>query len=91
MSAGLRIDAEQMTRSRMSYYTDLALVSMLDDTIIPAPPDQQLPITGIPAGHWINFVTWARDGVHLAFTLRSAGTAGLLRPGSSLLLCNYEQ
>ena len=59
----------------MSYYTDLALVSMLEDTVIPAPPEHQLPITGIPDGHWINFVTWARDGTHLAFTLRSAGAA----------------
>ena len=72
-SAGLRIDAEQMTRSRMSYYTSLALVSMLDDTIIPAPPEQQLPISGIAPGHWINFVTWSHDGATLAFTLRSAG------------------
>ena len=73
---GLRIDAEQMARSRMSYYTSLALVSMADDTIIPAPPEQQLPISGIAPGHWINFVTWSHDGATLAFTLRSAGAPG---------------
>ena len=66
-----------MTRSRMSYYTSLALVSMLEDTIIPAPPEHQLPITGITPGHWINFVTWSRDGATLAFTLRSAGVQQL--------------
>jgi len=73
---GLRIDAEQMTRSRMSHYTSLALVSMADDTVIPAPPEQQLPISGIAPGHWINFVTWSHDGTTLAFTLRSAGAQG---------------
>ena len=57
----------------MSHYTSLALVSMLEDTIIPAPPEQQLPISGIAPGHWINFVTWSHDGATLAFTLRSAG------------------
>ncbi len=57
----------------MSHYTSLALVSMADDTIIPAPPEQQLRISGIAPGHWINFVTWSHDGATLAFTLRSAG------------------
>ena len=57
----------------MSYYTALSLVTMGDATTIPAPPDQQLQVTGIPAGHWINFVTWAKDGRTIAFTTRSAG------------------
>ena len=60
----------------MSHYTSLALVSMLEDTVIPAPPEQQLPISGIAPGHWINFVTWSHDGATLAFTLRSAGVHG---------------
>lgn len=66
----------------MSYYTGLSLVTMGPGTTIPAPPDQQLQVTGIPAGLWINFVTWAKDGNTIAFTTRSAGGEGRAAAGA---------
>ena len=73
--AGLRIDPEQVSRSRMSYYTQLALIKVTDDITIPVPPEQQLVITGVPPGRWLNFPSWSRDGTKFAFTVRSAGEA----------------
>lgn len=80
----MRIDAEQYAGSRMSYYTALSLVAMGPETSIPAPPEQQLQVTGIPAGLWINFVTWAKDGKSIAFTTRSAGGGGGTGRGFSM-------
>ncbi|KAK9828809.1 hypothetical protein WJX72_002171 [[Myrmecia] bisecta] len=73
--AGLRIDAEQWSRSRMGYNTGLALFDMTDDLVLPPPEGTQTRIHGIPEGYWINYVTWSDDSRWLAFTLRSTGAA----------------
>lgn len=78
--AGIRIDAEQFSRSRMSYYTGLSIVP--SDTLVPAPPEAMMEVTGYPAGAWLNYVTWSPDGTYIAFTTRSPGG-----PGASLLAC----
>ena len=75
----------------MSYYTGLSLVSMREGVTIPAPADQQLQVTGIPAGHWINYVTWAKDGRTIAFTTRSAGvTTAVCIPGHTTVLISQK-
>lgn len=72
--AGIRIDAEQFSRSRMSYYTGLSIVP--SDTLVPAPPEAMMEVTGYPAGAWLNYVTWSPDGTYIAFTTRSPGGPG---------------
>jgi hypothetical protein len=45
--------------------------------VAPLPVGQQpgvpRPITGIPAGSWLNFVSWSPSGSRLAFTVRGSG------------------
>jgi Tol biopolymer transport system component len=67
----VRIDAEQFSRSRMSYYTGLSIVP--SDVLVPAPPEAMMEVTGYPAGAWLNYVTWSPDGSYIAFTTRSPG------------------
>ena len=74
--AGLRIDPQLNASSRMSHYTGLSLAQMTDSLVLPAPLEATLPITGFPQGMWINLVSWAQDGRHIAFTVRSPGEAG---------------
>ncbi|CAL5225819.1 g8598 [Coccomyxa viridis] len=74
--AGLRIDPDMTSGSRMSYYTGLTIVDMTDDLVLPAPRDATTPITGYPEGFWINLVSWSPDGKHIAFTVRSPGQPG---------------
>ncbi|KAK9816189.1 hypothetical protein WJX74_001254 [Apatococcus lobatus] len=69
--AGLRLDASMWSRSRMGYYTGLALVDMTDDLLVPAPSEKETRITGYPEGSWLNYVVWSDDSRHLAFTIRS--------------------
>ena len=73
LPAGLRIDPEMNSGSRMSYYTGLFLVDMTDDLVLPAPREATTPITGYPEGFWLNLVSWSPDGKHIAFTVRSPG------------------
>jgi hypothetical protein len=70
---GLRIDTELRARSRMGYYVGLSLADNSDDLVLPAPEARLRHIHGIPRNMWLNYVTWARDSAHIAFTLRSAG------------------
>eukprot|EP00884_Botryococcus_braunii_P016557 jgi/Botrbrau1/3585/Bobra.0078s0037.1 len=74
--AGLRIDEEMNSRSRMSYYTGMALVDMTEDLVLPASASLETPITGYPEGFWINLVSWSRDSRHITFTVRSPGGPG---------------
>eukprot|EP00882_Tetradesmus_deserticola_P024797 GHRQ01027123.1.p1 GENE.GHRQ01027123.1~~GHRQ01027123.1.p1 ORF type:complete len:247 (+),score=80.74 GHRQ01027123.1:456-1196(+) len=69
--AGVRIDAEQHSRSRMSYYTGLSIVP--SDVLVPAAPEAMLELRGYPEGSWLNYVTWSPDGSFIAFTTRSPG------------------
>ncbi len=73
MRAGLRIDPQLNASSRMSHYTGLSLVRMSDSLVLPAPLEDTLQISGLPPGMWINLVSWAQDGRHVAFTVRSPG------------------
>ncbi|KAK3243801.1 hypothetical protein CYMTET_46564 [Cymbomonas tetramitiformis] len=70
--AGLRIDPEQNSRSRMGHYIGLGLGQMPANS----PPKDEKPFTGIPEGALLNFVNWAPDGRHIAFTVRSSGDDG---------------
>lgn len=75
--AGLRLDPDQYTRSRMGYYTAAAFTPFTDTLVLPATDEQTLmKVTGIPPGMWMNYVTWSPDSDKVAFTLRSAGGPG---------------
>jgi dipeptidyl aminopeptidase/acylaminoacyl peptidase len=77
--AGVRVDPQLFGRSRTSYYTSMTIAPFSEALVLPLrgkPPGAgTVPITGIPAGMWINYASWAPDGAALAFTLRSAGGA----------------
>ncbi|CAN6295352.1 unnamed protein product [Urochloa humidicola] len=64
--AGLRIDANSNTRSRMSFYTGIGIHNLLDDGTLG--PEKE--VHGYPAGARINFVTWSQNGRHISFTVR---------------------
>ena len=70
--AGLRIDVDQNSRSRMGFNTALE--------VAPLPAGQRpgvpRPITGIPPGSWLNFVSWSPNGRRIAFTVRGSGLPG---------------
>lgn len=68
--AGLRIDATQNSRSRMSGNTGIA--------IGPFPTSEEdinmhQSFKGIPEGATLNYISWAVDGRSVAFTVRFAG------------------
>ena len=68
--AGLRVDATQNSRSRMSGSTGMALG--------PFPTTEEEintydSFTGIPEGATLNYLSWATDGSKVAFTVRFAG------------------
>ncbi|KAI4372023.1 hypothetical protein MLD38_010310 [Melastoma candidum] len=64
--AGIRIDGQCNTRSRMSFYTGIGIHQLLpDDTLGP-----EIEVHGFPEGAKLNFVTWSTDGKHLAFSVR---------------------
>ncbi|XP_004984623.1 probable glutamyl endopeptidase, chloroplastic isoform X2 [Setaria italica] len=64
--AGLRIDGNSNTRSRMSFYTGIGIHKLLDDGTLG--PEKE--VYGYPVGARINFVTWSQDGRHISFTVR---------------------
>ncbi|XP_010544967.1 PREDICTED: probable glutamyl endopeptidase, chloroplastic isoform X2 [Tarenaya hassleriana] len=64
--AGIRIDGQCNTRSRMSYYTGIGIHQLMADGTLG--PEKE--ISGIPDGGKINFVTWSNDAKHLAFSVR---------------------
>ncbi|TVU47312.1 hypothetical protein EJB05_06907, partial [Eragrostis curvula] len=64
--AGVRIDGNSNTRSRMSFYTGIGIHKLLDDGTLS--PEKE--VHGYPEGARINFVTWSQDGCHLAFSVR---------------------
>jgi dipeptidyl aminopeptidase/acylaminoacyl peptidase len=76
--AGLRLDQEQRSRSRLSHYTSLELVPSTASVPVPAGAVVQgaVKITNLPKNALINLVTWSPDGRRVAFTVRSAGGVG---------------
>ncbi|KAG0486693.1 hypothetical protein HPP92_008788 [Vanilla planifolia] len=65
--AGLRIDGNCNARSRMSFYAGIGIHSFVDDATLG--PEKE--VHGLPEGSKINFVTWSKDGNHLAFSIRT--------------------
>ncbi|CAO2826631.1 unnamed protein product [Amaranthus hypochondriacus] len=64
--AGVRIDGKSNSRSRMSFYTGIAIHQLTSDGTLG--PEKE--VHGLPVGARINFVTWSDDGQHLAFSVR---------------------
>ncbi|KAJ1297466.1 hypothetical protein BS78_01G378700 [Paspalum vaginatum] len=64
--AGLRIDGNSNTRSRMSFYTGIGIHKLLDNGNLG--PEKE--VHGYPVGARINFVTWSHDGRHISFSVR---------------------
>ncbi|GFZ04531.1 prolyl oligopeptidase family protein [Actinidia rufa] len=64
--AGIRIDGNCNTRSRMSFYTGIGIHHLLDDGTLG--PEKE--VHGLPDGAKLNFVTWSNDGRHLSFSVR---------------------
>ncbi|XP_060217602.1 probable glutamyl endopeptidase, chloroplastic [Lycium barbarum] len=64
--AGIRIDGKCNTRSRMSFYTGIAIHQLMEDGSLG--PEKE--IQDLPEGAKINFVTWSNNGQHLAFSVR---------------------
>lgn len=64
--AGMRIDPEYNTRSRMSFYTGINIHKVLDNNTL----GEELVMTGVPEGSRINYCCWSPDGRHFAFSVR---------------------
>ncbi|XP_055818052.1 probable glutamyl endopeptidase, chloroplastic [Solanum dulcamara] len=64
--AGIRIDGKCNSRSRMSFYTGIAIHQLMEDGSLG--PEKE--IQDLPEGAKINFVTWSNNGQHLAFSVR---------------------
>eukprot|EP01018_Ginkgo_biloba_P008717 Gb_40375 [translate_table: standard] len=64
--AGIRIDGNCNTRSRMSFYTGIGIHKLMDDDTL----GPEVEVFGFPNGAKINFVSWSRDGQHLSFSIR---------------------
>ncbi|CAL0311149.1 unnamed protein product [Lupinus luteus] len=64
--AGLRIDGNCNSRSRMSFYTGIGIHQILPNSKL----GPEIAVTGFPDGAKINFVSWSPDGRHLAFSIR---------------------
>lgn len=76
--AGVRIDGNCNTRSRMSFYTGVGIHQLTSDGSLG--PEKE--VHGLPDGAKINFVSWSTDGRHLSFTVRvdeSDGSSSKLR------------
>ncbi|KAL5700892.1 hypothetical protein ACHQM5_026292 [Ranunculus cassubicifolius] len=67
--AGIRIDAKCNTRSRMSFYTGIAIHQLMEDGTLG--PEKE--VHGYPEGAKLNFVSWSHDGRHLSFSIRFDG------------------
>ncbi|MCO5546821.1 hypothetical protein L7F22_000257 [Adiantum nelumboides] len=63
---GIRIDSDSNTRSRMSFYTGISIHSILEDGSL----GEEKEVIGLPQSAKINFVSWSKDGCHLAFSVK---------------------
>ena len=71
--AGVRIDPQGFTRSKLNHYTGLALTNVSSELHLPLSEDKKRRIVGLPQGYGIRDVSWASDGNHIAFTVRKIG------------------
>ncbi|KAI4324116.1 hypothetical protein L6164_023679 [Bauhinia variegata] len=67
--AGIRIDGNCNTESRMSFHTGIGIHQLLPDGTLG--PEKE--VHGFPEGAKINFVTWSPDCRHLSFSIRMNG------------------
>lgn len=65
--AGLRIDPECNSRSRMSFYSGVSICKLLEDDTL----GESVDIVNLPEGAKINFLSWSPNGRNLAFTVRT--------------------
>lgn len=71
--AGLRIDPDSFSRSRMSYYTRITYAPFTDTLTMPIPADSGHTISGIPEGYWVGgWVLGELDG-WLAMVVMACG------------------
>jgi len=75
--AGLRIDPETNSRSRMTGYT-VSMSVVPAGTVVPVEPGapEETPITGVPAGLNLHYASWSPDSRHIAFATVSRGRPG---------------
>ncbi|KAK6937287.1 Peptidase S9, prolyl oligopeptidase, catalytic domain, partial [Dillenia turbinata] len=64
--AGIRIDGQCNTRSRMSFYTGIGIHHLMEDGTLG--PEKE--VHGLPDGAKINFVSWSNNGQYLSFSVR---------------------
>lgn len=64
--AGVRIDGNCNSRSRMSFYTGIGIHQILPDGTL----GPEIQVHGFPDGAKINFVSWSPDSRHLSFSIR---------------------
>ena len=71
--AGLRVDGEQNSSSRMGHQTKLSVGAL------PTREEEigvSVDFEGAPEGALLNYVSWSPDGTKIAFTTRSSGEPG---------------
>eukprot|EP00898_Chlorokybus_atmophyticus_P008599 jgi/Chlat1/8740/Chrsp9S08567 len=66
--AGLRIDPDSNSRSRMTSYTKITVADLGSQGF----PTNERPLVGLPAGAKLNYVSWSPDGKHIAFSVRAS-------------------
>jgi hypothetical protein len=82
----------------MSHYTRLSIVTLAPGVTLPlgdagvSEGGKETPVTGVPEGAAINFVTWNNAGTAIAFTVRGTGEPGcaLARGPLSLWVADVE-
>ena len=71
--AGVRVDGEQNSSSRMGHQTKLSVGAL------PTREEEigvSVDFEGAPEGALLNYVSWSPDGTKIAFTTRSSGEPG---------------
>ena len=71
----------------LQHAAGVAIVTMTDNLVIPAPASLETKVHGTPDGCWYNFVQWSDDSKHISFTTRSAGMKPLSTAPSSTPVC----
>jgi hypothetical protein len=73
--AGLRIDAAQASRARLSYSLGMSLLDYdLASTTEFISDLPETPLKGVPEDRVLNYIRWSPNGVRVAFTMKSIGS-----------------
>jgi len=70
--AGQRIDPAMNGPSRLQSYTGIRLVAIDAESESESPAGPEVPLSGLPEGALINWVSWSRGGRRFAFVVRTA-------------------